>query len=194
MKGVVILKGKNLSLLSSLFLVLAAGFIIASIFVPWWRMEFFAPQYPEGLNIIVYPNKLEGEIDIVNGLNHYIGMKNFSEENFPELSYLVYIIGAVAAFALLCALIRRKALLYVLIPLLIIGGILGVWDLKRWLDDFGTNLDPMAPITIDPFVPPILGENQVANFITHSSLGIGSYFILIAFAFILIPLWKDRRK
>ena len=48
----------------------------------------FAPQYPEGLNIIVYPNKLEGEIDIVNGLNHYIGMANFSEKNFPELSYL----------------------------------------------------------------------------------------------------------
>ena len=63
-------------------------------------MVFFAPQYPEGLNIIVYPNKLEGEIDIVNGLNHYIGMENFSEENFPELAYLSYLVIGLAAITL----------------------------------------------------------------------------------------------
>ncbi|WP_308314931.1 hypothetical protein [Bacillus sp. V33-4] len=188
------LKQQRLSGISSLFVVCAAILVAASIFFPWWRMEFFAPQYPEGLNIIVYPNKLDGQIDIVNGLNHYIGMAEFSEENFPELSYLAYIIGGLALLTLATALLRRKSILYGLIAVFMVGGLLGVYDLYRWLNNFGTNLSPTAPIKVDPFVPPMLGENQIANFITTSYLGIGSYLIMAAFILIVIPLWKDRRR
>jgi copper chaperone NosL len=191
---VVTLNGKKLSIVSSILILLAAGLIVASLFYPWWAMKFIAPQYPEGLNIIVYPDKLEGEIDIVNGLNHYIGMSEFSEENFPELNYLKYLIGGLAALTALTAILRRKALLYGLIGLFMIGGALGVWDLHRWLKNFGTKLDPMAPIKVDPFIPPIIGENTLANFITYSTLQPGTYFVIAAFALLLIPLWKDRKQ
>ncbi|MFE8701935.1 hypothetical protein ACFYKX_15140 [Cytobacillus sp. FJAT-54145] len=185
---------KRLSFISSALLVLASLLIAGSIFFPWWAMNFIAPQYPEGLDIIVYPNKLEGEIEIVNGLNHYIGMKGFSEENFPELTFLPYVISGLALMVLITAILRRKSLLYGVIGLFAVGGLLGVWDLNRWLKDFGTNLDPTAPIEIEPFVPPMLGENTLANFITNSYLGFGSYMVLAAFLLLLIPLWKDRRK
>lgn len=185
---------KKLSVLSSLLLVIAACIIIAAMFLPWWGMKFFAPQYPEGLNIIVYPHKLEGEIDIINGLNHYIGMKEFSAENFPELNYLPYLIGGMAALTFVTALLRRRSLLYSLIGLFVIGGSLGVFDLYRWLKNFGTELSPTAPIKVDPFIPPIVGENTIANFITNSYLGTGSYLVVVAFILILIPLWKDRKK
>jgi copper chaperone NosL len=191
---VVTLHGKKLSLVSSILILLAAGLIVASLFYPWWAMKFIAPQYPEGLNIIVYPDKLEGEIDIVNGLNHYIGMSEFSEENFPELKYLKYLIGGLAALTVLTAILRRKAILYGLIGLFVAGGALGVWDLHRWLKNFGTNLDPKAPIKVDPFIPPIIGENTLANFITYSTLQPGTYFVIAAFALLLIPLWKDRKQ
>lgn len=194
MKGVITLNNKRLSIVSSILLVLAALLIVASLFFPWWRMEFFAPQYPEGLNIIVYPNKLEGEIDIVNGLNHYIGMANFSEENFPELQFLTYLIGGLAFLVLIAAIIRKKSYLYFVISLFVIGGIVGVWDLRRWLKSFGTELDPMAPIEVAPFIPPIVGKNTIANFITYSHLGIGTYLVIVAFILLLIPLWKDRQK
>jgi copper chaperone NosL len=184
--------GKRLSALSSGLIAAAAALIAISIFFPWWGMEFFAPQYPEGLNIIVYPDKLEGEIEIVNGLNHYIGMKGFSEENFPELKFLSYLIAGLAALTLVTALLRRKAVLYFLIGTFSVGGLLGVWDLRRWLHDFGTDLSPTAPIKVDPFVPPILGENTLANFVTNSYLGTGSFLVIAAFILILIPLWKDR--
>ncbi|MBP2243228.1 hypothetical protein J2Z40_003816 [Cytobacillus eiseniae] len=188
------MNGKRLSAVSSFLLVAATLLIVASLFFPWWKMEFFAPQYPEGLNIIVYPDKLEGEIDIVNGLNHYIGMANFSEENFPELQYLSYLIGGLAFLVLMTAIIRRKSFLYFVIGIFVIGGLLGVWDLNRWLKNFGTELDPMAPIKVDPFVPPIIGENTLANFVTYSHLGLGTYLVIAAFILLLIPLWKDRQK
>lgn len=194
-KGVINLyaKTKKLSVVSSFLIILSALFLIASLFFPWWKMIFFAPQYPEGLNIIVYPNKLEGQIDIVNGLNHYIGMANFSKANFPELSYLSYLVGGLAAIILLTAILRKKSVLYGVIGIMAVGGILGVLDLRKALHDFGTNLSPQAPIKIDPFVPPILGHNTVANFVTNSVLGTGSYLLIAAFLLLLIPLWKDRK-
>src|SRR3954451_9404411 len=103
------MKAKKLSLVSSLLIALSAILVAVSLFFPWWQMIFFAPQYPEGLNIIVYPNKLEGEIDIVNSLNHYIGMDNFSEKNFPELAYLSYLVFGLAVITLVTAIVRRKA-------------------------------------------------------------------------------------
>jgi multisubunit Na+/H+ antiporter MnhB subunit len=106
------MKAKKLSLLSSILIALSAVLVVLSLYFPWWQMIFFAPQYPEGLNIIVYPNKLGGEIDIVNGLNHYIGMENFSEENFPELAYLSYLVIGLAVITFLTAILRKKSVLY----------------------------------------------------------------------------------
>lgn len=174
-------------------IVLAAILFVISLFFPWWKMVFWAPQYPEGLNIIVYPNKLEGQIDIVNGLNHYIGMKNFSKANFPELTYLPYLVWGLAAITVITAILRKKVVLYVLIGAIVIGGTLGVLDLHNALHNFGTNLDPHAPIKIAPFVPPIIGHNRVANFLTNSLLGPGAYFLIAGFILLLIPLWKDRK-
>ncbi|CRK82563.1 hypothetical protein BN000_02495 [Neobacillus massiliamazoniensis] len=188
------MKSKKFSIGSSLLITCSAILFGVSAFFPWWKMGFYAPQYPEGLNIIVYPTKLEGQIDIINGLNHYIGMANFGEKNFPELSYLGYIVIGLVVLTLLTAIIRNKAVLYGLISLITIGGLLGIYDLHHALYKYGTNLDPHAAIKIKPFVPPIIGQNQVANFTTHSLLGLGTYFILAAFVLLLIPLWKERKR
>ncbi|MCP8971013.1 hypothetical protein [Ectobacillus ponti] len=186
------MRGK-LPIQSSVFLVVAAGCIGASLYFPWWGMNFVAPQYPEGLDVIVYPTKMAGNIDIINGLNHYIGMKPFSEESFPELTYLPYLIGSMAAFVLLAAVLRKSGVLYGLMGLFLVGGALGIYDIHRWLKDFGTNLDPKAPIHIQPFVPPVLGENHLANFITHSYFTTGSYLVGAAFLLMATAVWAGRR-
>ena len=185
---------KKLSILSSLLLAASAVLIGVSILFPWWELLLYAPQYPEGLSIIVYPTKLDGKLDIINNLNHYIGMANFSEKSFPELRFLSYLIGGLAVLTLIVALLRRKLYLYILIGLFVIGGGLGVFDLLHWLNTFGTQLSPDAPIKIKPFVPPVIGQNHFANFTTYSYLGKGAYLIVLSFILTLIPLWKDRKQ
>lgn len=185
---------KKLSVSSVISLCGAAALIVGSIFLPWWGMTFFAPQYPEGLNVTIYPTKMDGKIDIINGLNHYIGMTEISEANFPELTYLPYLIGGLALLTLIVAIARKKSLLYGLIGLFGIGGVLGLYDIHRWLYNFGNNLDPKAPIKIAPFTPPIFGDNKIANFTTHSYFTYGSLFIGLAFLLMLFPLWRDRRR
>jgi copper chaperone NosL len=78
--------------------------LVISIFVPIWRIDLDAPQYPEGLAMLIYSNALGGDVEIINGLNHYIGMQTLHAENFIEFTVLPYIIGA---FALLCLLVAR---------------------------------------------------------------------------------------
>lgn len=188
------MNSKKLSGVSSILLVVASLLIVASLFFPWWKLDFFAPQYPEGLFITVYPDSLEGDLSNINGLNHYIGMKQFSEEDFPELQFLPYIIGGLALLVLAGAIFRRKSYLYFLIGLFVVGGIVGIWDLVSSLNKYSTNLDPMAPIEMAPFKIPIIGDNVIANFNTYSHLGTGVYFAIAAFILLLIPLWKDRKK
>ena len=38
---------------------------------------------------------------------------------------------------------------------------------------FGHQLDPQAPITIEPFTPPMIGLNQIAQFATLQLLQLG---------------------
>ena len=75
-----------------MLLIVAAILLGISIFVPLWHIDLDAPQYPEGLRLLIYPNKLAGDVEIINGLNHYIGMQTLHAENFVEFTVLPYII------------------------------------------------------------------------------------------------------
>lgn len=185
---------KNLSKASIFSIILAAIILFSTIFVPWWGMKFYAPQYPEGLDIIVTPTEVKGDIEIINGLNHYIGMGQFGTEYFPELKYMKYMVGALALLILIVAFIRNKTLLVGIIVLYSIAGAVGLWDMYRWLKAYGTNLDPSAPIDMEPFIPPILGENTIANFTTNSYFTVGAYLLVIVFILLVFPLWRDRKK
>lgn len=52
------------------------------ITLPIWRIELSAPQYPEGLVLRIYADKLGGDVQVINGLNHYIGMRTLHTEDF----------------------------------------------------------------------------------------------------------------
>ncbi len=140
----------------------------------------------------VYPHKMEGDIDIINGLNHYIGMERFSEASFPELSYLGYIVAGVAIITLIVAFIRSRKLLAIWTAIVLVLGAIGIYDIYRWLSTFGTRLSPNAPIEIDPFVPPIIGTNQLANFETLSFFSYGAGFVGISILTLIIVLWKGK--
>ena len=85
---------------SVLMLILAGICILLAIVFPIWRIELDAPQYPEGLALHIYANKMGGDVDIINGLNHYIGMKTIHAEEFIEFTVLPYIIVFFGLWAL----------------------------------------------------------------------------------------------
>ncbi|MFD1040503.1 hypothetical protein ACFQ3N_19175 [Virgibacillus byunsanensis] len=185
---------RRISIKGIIGLIVSGGLFLASIYLPWWALRLTAPQYKEGLYIWVYPYKLEGEINIINSLNHYIGMENFDEASFPELAYLPYIIGVVALITMVVALIRSRKILAVWTGIVMILAVVGIYDIYHWLSTFGKNLDPAAPIEIEPFIPPIIGTNQLANFETLSFFSYGAILVGTAICLLLLVLWMGKER
>ena len=57
------MNNQTISFLSKTLLVIAVIMLLVSIFVPIWRIELAAPQYPEGLVMLIYANKLGGDVE-----------------------------------------------------------------------------------------------------------------------------------
>ena len=100
------MKTQKISLLSKVLLLIVSALFAGAQFVPMWRIELQAPQYPEGLVLQLFANKIGGDVAIINGLNHYIGMATLHDENFPEFKILPVVFGLFALVSLLLVLYR----------------------------------------------------------------------------------------
>lgn len=190
---------KKMSILSRITIALAALSLTLTYFLPVWFIYLLAPQYPEGLTMNIWLTKLTGDVEIINRLNHYIGMKHISVEMFPEFDYLIYIFGVYIVMGLLVALIGKCQWLFAYIIALVIGGIAAMIDFYRWGYDYGHNLDPTAAIQVPGFVyqPPLFGHKSLLNFDAYSYPDIGGW-IVIAVALVLTIVWflewRSNRK
>src|SRR3954463_14702126 len=112
---------KRMSLTSRLIVTVASLSLIATFFLPVWFIFLIAPQYPEGLTMNIWLNKITGQVEIINGLNHYIGMKHIKAEMFPEFDFMIYIVGFFILFGLIVAITGKRKLVFAYLVLTIIG-------------------------------------------------------------------------
>lgn len=183
----------KISLLSKVMLLITAALLIGSLFVPMWQIELNAPQYPEGLVLKLHANKIGGDVEIINGLNHYIGMATLHTENFIEFKILPYILGGLGLISFLLIFIaKRKAVLVFLISYILFVALAGV-DFYRWNYEYGHNLDPNAAIRVPgmAYQPPLLGYKQLLNFGAYSIPDTGGWMLTGAGLLILIIVFKE---
>lgn len=186
--------------ISRMLIGLASLALIATYFLPFWAIYLTAPQYPEGLALQIWLNKLTGQVEIINGLNHYIGMKHIKEEMFPEFKFLVYVVGAFILLGLLVAIIGRRRLLFFFLILIALGAAAAMYDFYRWGYDYGHNLDPTAAIQVPGlyYQPPLIGHKKLLNFDAYSYPDSGGWVVIVAAA-VLFAVWafefyKARKK
>ena len=165
-----------------LVLAIAVLSMLCAYFVPLWQIQLWAPQYPEGLNMKIWINKLSGAFDIINGLNHYIGMALIKVEMFPEFGYMVYVLGALIALGLLAAIIGTRTWLWIYVVILLLGGLAGLADFYAWGYQYGHNLDPNAAIQVPgmTYQPPIIGYKNLLNFTAYSGPDIGGWVMIVS--------------
>jgi len=180
----------RISTTSRIFVLLSAVMLVVSLFVPLWQIDLDAPQYPEGLNLKIYTNKLGGDVDIINGLNHYIGMKTLHTEDFIEFSILRYIIMAYALLFAITGLVGGKKMLYVAFALFVAFGVVAMVDFWRWEYNYGHNLDPHAAIIVPgmAYQPPLIGFKQLLNFGAYSIPDTGGWLFIGCGVLILLAV------
>jgi hypothetical protein len=191
-----------LELLPRVLLVASAALLLVTLTQPLWNLTMFAPQYPDGLTLDIYPQRLEGgnrgqDLKEINLLNHYIGMRDLADEDFTEFKWMPFAIGGLALVTLRAAVFGRVGSLVDALVLFCYFGAFSLWSFGYKLYQYGHTLAPTAPVKVDPFTPPMFGYQQIANFEVYSYPSPGSYLMgataLLLFAAVGVAWWSGRR-
>ncbi|HEY2347757.1 MAG TPA: nitrous oxide reductase accessory protein NosL [Puia sp.] len=180
-------------------IIISSLALFAVLFFPLWQIQLAAPQYPEGLVLLIFPNKLGGNVDIINGLNHYIGMKTLHSGDFIEFTILPYIIIFFSFLLLLTGILGKRKLLNISFLLFLIFGVVAMIDFWKWEYNYGHNLNPEAAIIVPgmAYQPPLIGFKQLLNFGAYSIPDIGGWiFVGVGIVLLLAVFmeWKSFRK
>src|SRR5690554_723631 len=189
-------KKKSLGNITRILSIVCAIGLFVVIFIPIWKIELSAPQYPEGLELQIYADKLAGQVEIINGLNNYIGMRELYEDDFVEFKVLPYIIGFIALMGIIVAIANRKWLFFTWVGTYILFAIVAMIDFYIWLYDYGHNLDPKAPIKLEgmTYMPPLFGEKDLLNFYVKSYPHWGTILMTLSIVFSFFAFLKSPKK
>lgn len=163
------------------------------LYFPMWQIQLSAPQYPEGLVLLIYPNKLGGNVDIINGLNHYIGMKPIHAEDFMEFTILPFIIIFYSVLFILTGLIGKRKLMNFSFVLFVCFGIVAMVDFWKWEYNYGHTLNPDAAIIVPgmSYQPPLIGFKQLLNFGAYSIPDTGGWIFISVGVILLLVICRE---
>jgi copper chaperone NosL len=180
--------------------VAAAGLLlVVALAFPLWKITMFAGQFPEGIRMEVFAHKLVGgnggaDLQGINILNHYIGMRELSAADFPEMKFIPFALGIFLLIGFRAGVFARISNVVDLFVLFASYGVFsfGVFGYRMY--SYGHTLSPEAAIKVPAFTPPLFGHQHIANFDVYSYPGPGTY-ILGVYALVLgATLILERRR
>lgn len=124
------------------------------------------------------------DLDNINGLNHYIGMKHITPASIPELRYMPWIVAGLILLGLIAASVGSRKLLLTWMGGFMVLATAGLIDFWRWEYDYGHNIDFEHAIIKIPgmtYQPPLIGVKQLLNFTAVSWPDTGTWLALSAF-------------
>ena len=177
-----------MSKLSRLLVLLSSALVLVALATPLWRIRLVAPQYPEGLGMDIRAGSVRGarehDLQSINSLNHYIGMKAIEPEEIEELRFIPWCIVGLAALGFGVAAMGRRWLAIGWLASFAILGVVALSDFYHWEYEYGHELDRAHAIISVPgmtYQPPLIGSKQLLNFTASSWPTTGAILIGIAF-------------
>ncbi len=184
-----------MKLSSRIMIIIGAMLMISAYFIPLWHILLDAPQYPEGLEMKISLNGLSGNIEQINGLNHYIGMKFIKADDFSEFKILPYIFGLIILTGFITVFINSRKLLRIWFISLCLFAMLGFADFYMWEYNYGHNLNPHAAIKVEGmnYQPPLVGYKQLLNFTAGSLPDTGGILVGLSGLLVAVSLFSEFR-
>lgn len=178
---------------------------------PLWNIMLGAPQYPEPLGMNIHINGIKGvsEFDIQNidGLNHYIGMKTIPKpKEMWEFNVFPTVIGGMVALGVIIGFLGffGKVSHWWFIGwfgFMSVLGILGMYDFNNWMIDYGTNLDPHAIMKLSnpdgtpmSYKPPLFGHQKMLNFDVDSLPHTGAYMMFAGMMLTVVAFFLGKKE
>ncbi|QNK77216.1 hypothetical protein [Winogradskyella undariae] len=195
---------------ASIIMIIGSLLLLGLFKFPLWNIMLGAPQYPDPLGMNIYIDGIKGvsEFDLQNidGLNHYIGMKKIPKADemwefsvFPKVIFGMSMLGIIIGLLGYFSKISYKYFIGWFIAMSVLG-ILGMYDFNNWLIDYGGNLDPHAIIKVTnpdgspmSYKPPLIGFKKLLNFDVTSLPHTGGYLMFIGMALTIVAFWLGRK-
>ena len=191
-------------------MMIAPLFLLGLFIKPLWNIMLGAPQYPDPLGMNIHINGIHGveEFDLQNidNLNHYIGMKTIPKvEDMWEFEVFPIVMASMVALGVIIGLLGY---LNKVSPNWFIGwflvmsvlGVLGMYDFNLWLVDYGTNLDPNAIMKLTnpdgtpmTYKPPLFGKVKMLNFDVSSMPATGAWMMFTGMMLTLVAFFTGRK-
>jgi len=197
---------------ASILMIIGPLFLLGLFAFPLWNIMLGAPQYPDPLGMNIHITGIQGvsEFDLQNidGLNHYIGMKTIPKPGemwefdvFPSVIIGMVVLGVIIGFLGFFGMLDYRWFLGWFIVMSVLG-VLGMYDFNAWLTDYGSNLDPNAIMTITnpdgtpmTYKPPLFGHRKMLNFDVTSLPSTGAWMMFIGMMLTVLAFflgWKNR--
>ncbi|MEO8934061.1 MAG: hypothetical protein ABI295_07110 [Xanthomarina sp.] len=195
---------------AGIIMIIGSLLLLGLFKFPLWNIMLGAPQYPDPLGMNIYIQGIEGveEFDIQNidGLNHYIGMRTIPKvedmwefQVFPAVVGIMVALGVIIGFLGFFKKVSYKWFLgwFLLMSIL---GVMGMYDFNLWLIDYGTNLDPKAIMKLEnldgtpmSYKPPLLGYQKMLNFDVDSWPATGAYMIFAGMMLTVVAFFVGKK-
>jgi copper chaperone NosL len=196
---------------AGIIMIIGSLLLLGLFKFPLWNIMLGAPQYPDPMGMNIYITGIKGvhEFDIQNidGINHYIGMKKIPKtdemwefEVFPKVVGGMALLGVIIGILGFIGKIRYHWFLGWLILMSILG-IMGMYDFNTWLTEYGTDLDPNAimkmtqpdgtPMT---YKPPLFGHQKMLNFDVNSWPHKGAYMLFTGMLLTFIAFIVGKKE
>lgn len=163
--------------------IIAVIVLLVSLWLfPMWQIDLRAPQYPGGLSMKIWINDVKGDVDIINGLNHYIGMSTIHKRDFPEFVFLPTTLLIFMMLGMVVLFLNKKVGYYLWAGAFTFIAIFSFYDFYKWEYNYGHNLDPAAPIKVPgmSYQPPLFGYKKLLNFEVLSQPDIAGWCYICA--------------
>lgn len=183
-------------------LLAIASLLLAVAFIqPLWAVYLQAPQYPEGLGMLIRVNDVTGmkpnDLENINNLNHYIGMKRIVPSSIPELRLMPFIVAGLMALGLAAAAAGRRWMARAWVAVFAVVAVIGLADFYKWEYDYGHDLDMENAIIKIPgmnYQPPLIGTKQLLNFKATSIPAAGGYALIASLGLGMLAVILDWRR
>lgn len=189
---------------ANLVMILAALLILTPFFFPLWRIVLEAPQYPIPLGMDIHINKIVGigehDVQNINLMNHYVGMKNIPG-HLAELDIFPAVIGTMAVLGLLIGFKGNYRWFFGWFLMMAVLGVAGLYDFYLWEYDYGHTLSPKAIIKFTnddgspmAYQPPLFGKAKILNFTIYSYPQLGGGLMILGVLTSLVAAAAGRVK
>jgi hypothetical protein len=183
-------------------LLVATLLLVPTYLSPLWKLTMYAPQYQSGLRLDIYSYKLEGgnrgqDVKEINILNHYIGMRDLAAEDFTEFKWLPFVIGGIGLLILRAVVFGTVGHVLDVTVLFVYFSLFSLWSFAYKLWSYGHELAPTAAVKVAPFMPPVFGGKQLANFEVYSYPALASYALggaALALLVALVLSWRAASR